>query len=210
MQTKAHWERVYKASAVTDTSWFQEHSAFSLHFIEETGVARVGRIIDVGGGASTLVDDLLDRQFENVTVLDISATALEAARQRLGPRASQVFWREADITTVQLPFHHYDVWHDRAVFHFLTRAEDRAHYVEAVCRAVKPGGYVIIAAFAPDGPTQCSGLGTMRYSPDTLHSEFGEAFELVESSRETHNTPFGTEQQFIYCRCRRTRPLRRG
>ena len=204
MQTKAHWERVYKASAVTDTSWFQEHSELSLRYIEETGVTQAGRIIDVGGGASTLVDDLLDHQFENVTVLDISAAALKAARQRLGPRASLVLWQEADITEVHLPFHHYDVWHDRAVFHFLTRAEDRARYVQAVRRAVKPGGYVIVAAFAPDGPTQCSGLDTVRYSPGTLHSEFGAAFELVESSRETHGTPFGTEQQFIYCRLCKT------
>lgn len=209
MQTKAHWERVYKASAATDTSWFQEHLELSLHFIEETCVARAGRIIDVGGGTSTLVDDLLSRQFENVTVLDISAAALEAARQRLGPRASQVLWQEADITTVHLPFHQYDVWHDRAVFHFLTRAEDRARYVEAVRRAVKLGGHIIVAAFAPDGPAQCSGLDTVRYSPSALHSEFGEEFELVESTHETHSTPFGTEQQFIYCRCRRRTELLR-
>ena len=202
MQTKTHWEEVYTANPATEVSWFQDHSPLSLRLIAETGVAPTGRIIDVGGGASTLVDDLLARHFEHVTVLDISAAALAVAQARLGARASQVSWLEADITTVALPHHYYDVWHDRAVFHFLTRAEDRQRYVLAVRHAVKPGGHVIVATFAADGPLRCSGLEVMRYSPGSLHAEFGEAFELVESAREMHETPFGTEQKFIYCYCR--------
>lgn len=202
MRTKAHWEEVYGTKPVTEVSWFQEHSEVSLRLIAETGVPPTGRIIDVGGGASTLVDDLLARGFENVTVLDISAAALGAAQERLGPRESQVAWMEADVTSAILPRHHYDVWHDRAAFHFLTRAEDRKRYVQAVRHAVKPGGHVVVATFAADGPLRCSGLDTMRYSPNALHGEFGEAFELVKSTHETHGTPFGTEQQFLYCHCR--------
>ena len=199
MQMKTHWEQVYTSNPATEVSWFQEHSALSLQLIQGTGIGKAGRIIDVGGGASTLADDLLARGFGNITVLDISAAALHTAQERLGPHASQVVWMEADITTVRLPRHSYDIWHDRAVFHFLTRAEDRMRYVEAVRLAVRPGGYVIVATFAPDGPSQCSGLDTVRYSPDTLHDEFGAAFELVESTHEAHVTPFSTEQRFIYC-----------
>ena len=202
METKTHWEEVYASKPVTEVSWFQEHSDLSLRLIEQTGVAPRGHIIDVGGGASTLVDDLLAHHFENITVLDLSAAALGTAQERLGPRASEVAWVQADITTVSLPRHSFDVWHDRAVFHFLTRAEDRQRYVQAVRQSVKPGGHVIVATFASDGPLWCSGLDTMRYSPDALRAEFGEAFELVESARETHETPFGTEQKFIYCYCR--------
>ena len=202
METKTHWEEVYTANPVTEVSWFQEHSELSLRLIEGTGVAPTGRIIDVGGGASTLVDDLLAHRFQDITVLDISAGALHAAQERLGPRASEVTWLEADITTVSLPCDSYDVWHDRAVFHFLTRATDRQRYVQAVRQSVKPGGHVIVATFAADGPLRCSGLDTVRYSSGSLHAEFGEAFELLESAREMHETPFGTEQKFIYCYCR--------
>ncbi len=199
---KEHWEEVYREKPITEVSWFQEHSELSLQMIEATGVAPTGHVIDVGGGASRLVDDLLARHFEDITVLDISAAALRTAQVRLGPRASEVTWLEADITTVSLPQQAYDVWHDRAVFHFLTRTEDRQSYVQAVRQSVKPGGHVIVATFAADGPLQCSGLDTMQYSPEALHGEFGEKFALVESARETHQTPFGTEQKFIYCYCR--------
>lgn len=193
-----------------EVSWFQKHSDLSLRLIEETGVAQTGRVIDVGGGASTLVDDLLEHRFQDITVLDISAAALGTAQERLGPRASEVAWLEADITTVSLPRHSFDVWHDRAVFHFLTRAEDRKRYVHAVQCAVKPGGHVIVATFAANGPLRCSGLDTMRYSLQALHGEFGGDFELVESAHETHGTPFGTKQQFIYCHCRLANPDHRG
>jgi len=134
-------------------------------------------------------------------VLDISAGAIAVARQRLGLQAAAVAWLEADITQADLPYHGYDVWHDRAVFHFLTRREDRARYVDAVRKAVRPGGYVIVATFAADGPTRCSGLEVSRYDPEGLHNEFGKDFKLLDSSYEQHHTPLGMEQKFIYCFC---------
>ncbi len=203
MEMKTHWEGIYRSKAPTQVSWYQDHPARSLDFIKQAGVDHGCHLIDIGGGASTLVDDLLRDDFKHVTVLDISAAALQIARQRLGDLASQVTWLEADITQAQLPEQAYDVWHDRAVFHFLTRLEDRQRYVQAVQRSVRQGGHVIVATFALDGPAQCSGLDVMRYSPDSLHGEFGDDFRLVESAREAHRTPFGTEQKFIYCYCRK-------
>lgn len=203
MQSKDHWEKVYSTKATDAVSWFQPHADLSLGFIMSAGVGRDASIVDVGGGASTLVDDLLANGFTNVTVLDLSASALAAARKRLGSRASGVRWIEADITKANLPANHYDIWHDRAVFHFLTSPEDRAAYVKAVFRSVKPGGHVIVATFAEDGPVQCSGLPVMRYSADELHDEFGESFQLLDHRKEAHHTPAGTVQQFVYCYCRR-------
>ena len=204
MNTKAHWEHIYERKAPSQVSWYQTHPQLSLQFIQRTNVPMAGQIIDVGGGASTLVDHLLADGFQKITVLDVSATALQIARQRLGPRATEVTWLEADITQVELTHHFYDVWHDRAVFHFLTRAVDRRRYVETVRQAVCPGGHVIVATFALDGPPNCSGLDIARYSPDSLHDEFGSNFELVESTGESHQTPSGTEQKFVYCYCRKS------
>jgi len=201
--TKTHWEGVYHTKSPKEVSWFQEHSEVSLDLIKRMEINKNAHIIDIGGGASTLVDDLLLDGFHHLTVLDISAAALYTAQQRLGTRGSQVEWLEADITRVHLPPSRYDVWHDRAVFHFLTDAEDRASYVSTVRAAVKPGGHVVVATFGPEGPLRCSGLEVVRYSPDSLHGEFGAAFELVEHTSERHHTPFGTEQQFIYCYCRK-------
>jgi SAM-dependent methyltransferase len=158
-------------------------------------------VIDVGGGASTLVDDLLDAGYRDLTVLDLSAAALRAARGRLGERADLVDWIEGDVTEVELPEARFDVWHDRAVFHFLTEEDQRARYVEAARRSVRPGGHVIVAAFGPGGPARCSGLPVVRYSPDRLHDEFGSPFALVEHASETHRTPWGSAQEFIYCYC---------
>jgi ubiquinone/menaquinone biosynthesis C-methylase UbiE len=203
MQAKDHWEKVYSTKPATSVSWFQEHAATSLNIIRSTGVTQEAAIIDVGGGASTLVDDLLGSGYRNLSVLDLSLAALVAAQQRLGALSSQVAWLEADVTKVDLPQHHFDVWHDRAVFHFLTTPEDRAAYVATVLRAVKPGGHVVVATFAEDGPTQCSGLPVVRYRAEELHAEFGEAFKLLQHAREVHQTPFGTEQQFVYCYCRK-------
>jgi 2-polyprenyl-3-methyl-5-hydroxy-6-metoxy-1,4-benzoquinol methylase len=203
MNAKIHWQHIYETKVPTQVSWYQEHAQFSLQFIQKTGIQRTGHIIDVGGGASTLVDDLVTAGFEHITVLDISATALQLARERLGARAVDVNWIEADITRADLPHQAYDVWHDRAVFHFLTQPSDRQRYINTVRHAVRTGGHVILATFAPDGPDRCSGLDVVRYSPESLHGEFGESFELVESSRETHRTPFGTEQKFVYCYCRK-------
>ena len=202
MQSKEHWERVYATKPTDEVSWYQEHAEQSVRLIESTGVPLNAAILDVGGGASTLVDDLLDRGYSDLAVLDLSASALHAARQRLGARAAAVQWIEANITSVELPANRYDVWHDRAVFHFLTSAQDRQAYVGAVLRAVKPGGHVIVATFAEDGPTQCSGLPVMRYSASGLHAEFGSPFTLVRHEREEHHTPGGAVQKFLYCYCR--------
>jgi ubiquinone/menaquinone biosynthesis C-methylase UbiE len=202
MQSKQHWERVYSTKPSTAVSWYQEHAAQSLQLIRATGVPRDAAIVDVGGGASTLVDDLLDEGYGRVTVLDLSAAALEAARRRLGERARTVQWLEADILSAPLPEHAYDIWHDRAVFHFLTEEDDRRAYVAQVLRAVKPHGHVIVATFAADGPTQCSGLPVMRYTPSELHGQFGPSFTLLKQEREEHHTPLGATQKFIYCWCR--------
>jgi ubiquinone/menaquinone biosynthesis C-methylase UbiE len=203
MQSKDHWEKVYTTKATDTVSWFQPHADVSLDLIKATGVSRDAAIIDVGGGASTLVDDLLANGYTDLSVLDLSAAALAAAQRRLGSRAARVQWIEADVTKADLPAGRFDVWHDRAVFHFLTSAEDRAAYVQAVFRAVKPGGHVIVATFAEDGPNQCSGLPVMRYRADELHAEFGEAFALLNHQKEAHHTPSGKVQQFVYCYCRR-------
>lgn len=204
MPSKKHWENVYSTKATDAVSWYQEHADHSLRLIEGTGVPHTAAILDVGGGASTLVDDLLTRGFQNLTVLDLSAAALQSAKERLGARGSSVTWLESDITKVELPPHAYDIWHDRAVFHFLTDPEDRRAYVRAVLRAVRPEGHVIVATFAEDGPLQCSGLDVMRYSATALHAEFGDAFTLVSHDKEQHHTPFGTTQQFTYCYCRKS------
>ena len=200
---QAHWEQVYTRKPADTVSWYQPHAEESMKFILATGVGRDAALIDVGGGASTLVDDLLDAGFGNVTVLDLSQAALNTAQQRLGARAGQVQWQVGDVTAVALPWHGYDVWHDRAVFHFLTDAAQRAAYVAQVQRSVRPGGHVIVATFAEDGPLQCSGLPVMRYSADGLHAEFGEDFELLQHERQAHATPMGTVQQFVYCYCRK-------
>jgi len=199
MPNKNHWENVYATKPTQGVSWFQEHAERSLDLIRRTGVGKDASIIDVGGGASTLVDDLLAMGYSALTVLDLSAAALEAAQKRLGTRADDVQWLEADITSVVLPRHHFDVWHDRAVFHFLTTEEQRKAYIERVKHAVKPDGHVIIATFAEDGPMQCSGLPVMRYSADTLQVEFDDVLTLREHAKEEHNTPFGTTQRFVYC-----------
>jgi len=203
MNDKSHWENIYTTKETDRVSWYQAHPWESLDLIKRTGIVKSAPIIDVGGGASTLIDHLLDEGFANVTVLDIAPTALERAKTRLGERADQVTWVEGDITQILLPASHYGLWHDRAVFHFLTRAEDRLRYVAAVRRSLKPGGHIIVASFAPDGPSQCSGLDVIRYSPHPLHDEFGAGFVLVDSRSETHITPFGTEQKFIYCYCKK-------
>ena len=206
VQQKEHWEQVYTTKPTTAVSWFQQHAEQSLRLIEATRVPLSASIIDVGGGASTLVDDLLTKGYTALTVLDISAAALQAAQVRLGVRASAVRWLLEDITAATLPQNAYDVWHDRAVFHFLTAAEQRQAYVRNVLRAVKPGGHVIVSTFAEDGPPQCSGLPVMRYSPGELHAQFGAAFQLVKHETEAHRTPSGAVQQFVYCYCRVSSP----
>lgn len=203
MDRKEHWEKVYTTRASDEVSWFQEHAALSLRFIQETGFGKNAALIDVGGGASTLVDDLAAKGYSDLTVLDLSAAALATAKQRLGAYADAVHWIEGDITQAQLPVNRFDIWHDRAVFHFLTDPKDRKAYVERVKRAVRLSGHVIIATFAEDGPEKCSGLPVQRYRPETLHAEFGDDFSLIEHQKEAHHTPSGLVQQFIYCHFRK-------
>jgi 2-polyprenyl-3-methyl-5-hydroxy-6-metoxy-1,4-benzoquinol methylase len=202
MTSKEHWESVYSTKAANAVSWFQPHAEISRRLIRATGAPADGSIMDVGGGASTLVDDLLEDGFKNVTVLDLSGAALGAARRRLGSLASMVSWREADITQTVLPMHAYDVWHDRAVFHFLTTPEARAAYISNMRRSVKPGGHVIIATFGPGGPERCSGLPVCHYDATTLSTELGDDVVLAESLFDVHHTPGGAPQQFLYCRFR--------
>lgn len=197
-----HWDKVYGEKASDAVSWYAPHLDKSLDLIERTAASHVAAIIDVGGGEATLVDDLLARGYSDISMLDISQAAIETCMARLGAAASRVIWLAADITTVELPAQRYDVWHDRAVFHFLTKPWQREAYVRQVIRAMKPGGTVIVATFGPEGPLSCSGLETVRYDSEALHHEFGERFKLVESAVELHETPFGATQQFVYCYCR--------
>ena len=203
MDLKAHWETVYTTRAPEAVSWYQANPALSLALIAATGVGKDARLMDVGGGASTLVDKLLEAGFAHVTVLDISPTAMRRAQERLGPEARRVQWIEADIRTAQLPVP-VDLWHDRAVFHFLTEAEDRVRYLAVLQRAVPLGGHVIIAAFAPEAPPKCSGLPVRRYDAEALQRELGGAFELAEARTEVHRTPGGVVQPFLYARFRKT------
>lgn len=203
MLSKQHWETVYTTKLATEVSWFQNHADRSLKLIRHAATPAAAAIIDIGGGASILVDDLLATGYEDITVLDLAAAALATAQDRLGVAASKVNWMEANVLEADFPESTYDVWHDRAVFHFLTHEEERQRYVHKVLKAVKPGGWVIIATFAEDGPTQCSGLPVVRYNAEQLHSEFGQPFELLGHEKESHYTPSGKEQQFIYCFCKK-------
>ena len=202
MDPKLHWEKVYSSKAPDAVSWYRPHLETSLALIERAAPGRNTAIIDVGGGESTLADDLSARGYRNLTVLDVSATAIEVTRARLGAAAEEVRWIVDDIIKVCLEPGAYEVWHDRAVFHFLTVPEHRVAYVQQVAAAVRPGGHVIISTFGPQGPTKCSGLDVVRYDAESLHAQFGARFSLVESSKELHQTPFGTTQQFLYCYCR--------
>ena len=199
MNRKAHWETIYATKATNEVSWYQASPDLSLALITATGAGKDARIIDIGGGASRLVDALVDAGFTKLTVLDISPMALQRARERLGALARQVTWLEADIAAGLVPGT-FDVWHDRAVFHFLTEAGDRARYVRAVENALGPDGHVIMATFAPDGPPRCSGLPVMRYDAEELRRELGASFELIETRTEQHATPMNVRQPFLYAR----------
>jgi len=203
MDQKKHWETIYQTKDVHSVSWFQPEARESLDLITRFAPDRTAPMIDVGGGASVLVDDLLAAGYSDVTVLDVSETALEISRRRIGDAAAKVKWIAADVTDAPLRERAYAVWHDRAVFHFLTDPGDRQAYVAQVQRTVRPGGYVLVATFAEDGPATCSGLPVVRYSAESLHSEFGPSFRLVASAHEDHHTPAGREQSFLYCLCRR-------
>lgn len=199
---KTHWENVYQTKGERDVSWFQESPAISLELICATGVAGDSPIIDVGGGASRLVDVLIDAAFKKIAVLDLSERALALSRARLGIRGENVSWICADIMSWQ-PETTYDVWHDRAVFHFLTKPEERAAYAACVVRAVDPGGHVIIGTFAPDGPERCSGLPVQRHDAASLGVVLGPKFKVIDSRRHDHHTPGGATQHFQFSRFRR-------
>lgn len=199
MDRKAHWDRVYTTKASNRVSWFQLEPTVSLRFLERTGLTAATCVIDIGGGDSRLVDHLVARGLRCVTVLDVSAASLARARARLGERADRVRWIDADVTgpwTVP----QVDIWHDRAVFHFMTEAEDRMRYVAHLRDVLKPGGTVIIGTFAPDGPERCSGLPVCRYDAAGIGAELGEGFTLVETVLDAHHTPAGTVQSFSYSR----------
>lgn len=189
MDAREHWEVVHGRTGVRDVSWYRPHLDRSLRFLDQAGLGPRAAILDVGGGTSTLVDDLLARGFEDVTVLDVSETAIARTKARLGPRAVGVTWLVADITQVRLPLHRYDFWHDRAVFHFLTDEAARGRYVSAVRRALRPHGHVVVATFGPSAPDRCSGLPVVRYDAEGIHAQFGRAFRKVGSKVEVHRTP---------------------
>jgi SAM-dependent methyltransferase len=202
MNVRTHWEKIYRQKAPDAVSWYRPHLETSLEIIERTAPQRSASIIDVGGGESTLVDDLLARGYQNIAVLDVSQTAIDVTKKRLGAAAENVLWFATDAEKADLPRNAFDVWHDRAVFHFLTTTEERGVYVQQVAKSVKSGGHVLISTFGPEGPTKCSGLEVIRYDAESLHAEFGARFRLLDSVKELHETPFGTKQQFLYCLCR--------
>jgi len=202
MDTAAHWETIFASKAPDAVSWYRPHLETSLALIARYTPAKSASIIDVGAGESTLVDDLLAAGYQAITVLDVSKTAVEATRRRIGDGGRTVQWIVGDVTGVSLPPQAFDVWHDRAVFHFLTGEEERRAYVRSVIHALKPGGHAIVSTFGPQGPLQCSGLDVVRYDAKSLHYEFGRRFRIEESSEELHRTPWGAVQQFVYCCCR--------
>jgi len=203
MSGRKHWEAIYQRKGSTEVSWYRPHLDRSLDLVIASGIGRDAAVIDVGGGTSTLVDDLLARGYSDLTVLDVSERALRHTQERLGEKATVVQWIVGDITEVTLPEARFDFWHDRAVFHFLVEEEARRRYLGAVRRSLRPGGHIVVATFGIGGPEQCSGLDVMRYTSDTLHAEFGPAFQKVSAFQEAHVTPWGTEQAFVYCYCRR-------
>jgi SAM-dependent methyltransferase len=200
---KAHWGMVYERNALHSVSWYREHLDTSLRMLAESGVPLDAAIMDVGGGHSTLVDDLLQQGYSNLTVLDLADAALFAARRRLGPSSARVTWIAGDVLWIPFEKGRLAVWHDRAVFHFLTHAEERAAYLRQMLHALQPGGHAILATFGPEGPTRCSGLDTCRYDATSLSETFGPDFVLRDSVIEIHKTPAGNQQQFLYCRLQR-------
>jgi SAM-dependent methyltransferase len=194
---RAHWQYMYTAKGEREVSWFQDDAQPSLALIEEVG-SPPSAVIDIGGGGSRLADLLLQRDFLDLAILDLSSAALAAARARIGRAARRIHWIVADITTWE-PSRTYDVWHDRATFHFMVAESDRAGYLSRLVRSLKAGGYAIIATFAPDGPEECSGLPVRRYDPDTLAHTLGGGFQLISSRGHRHVTPWGAEQPFQFC-----------
>lgn len=197
LDPERHWQAAYESKAATEVSWYEPVPQHSLELINAAGLPREAAIIDVGGGASTLVDNLLSAGFGDVTVLDLATASLEQARNRLGVEGDRVEWITADVTAWKPP-QRYDLWHDRAVFHFLVGPSLRGRYLETLRTALKPGGFVVMATFGPEGPTRCSGLEVQRYASDDLSEVLGPAFHLVTSRIHEHVKPGGGVQQFLY------------
>ncbi len=195
---KDHWEQVYSDKKSTEVSWYQQHPERSLELIKATGIGMSARIIDIGGGASTLVDFLLEAGYKNLSVLDISHAAIKQAKSRLVGHEGRVEWLEQDITEFKTE-RCFDLWHDRAVFHFLIDEKDRTRYVQVLLSALNIGAHVIIAAFDDNGPKKCSGLEVMHYSPEKMTAVLGDSFQLIETSTENHLTPVGSSQSFVFC-----------
>ena len=203
MKREDHWQKVYQTRAADAVSWYRPHLGVSLELLETAGMSADSRLIDVGGGASTLVDDLVSRGLKGITVLDVSEAALAVARQRLGEHARNVRWLVADVLEAELPEDGFDLWHDRAVLHFLTDASDAARYAVVAARAVPIGGHAVIGGFAPDGPEKCSGLPVARRSATDIAAVLAPAFRLLTTRAERHITPAGAEQSFAYALLRR-------
>lgn len=196
---KNHWERVYKTQSPTEVGWYQAYPERSLKLINDTCAGTDCRIIDVGGGTSELSKYLIDHGYQKLTVLDISGTSINKTKAQLGEKSNNIKWIEADVTRHCFK-EQYDIWHDRAVFHFLTEAEERIKYINVLNQALRFNGHLIMATFSLEGPHKCSGLSVARYNPETLQNELGGNFNLVESSIEEHKTPSGATQNFVYCR----------
>ena len=199
MDRRKHWDGVYQARDQHEFSWFQPSPSVSLALISDCDPSADARVLDAGGGTSLLVDNLLDRGFERVAVMDVSERALAVARARLGPLAGAVTWYPDDVLAFESP-HLFDIWHDRALFHFLVDPEDRARYRTVVESSVRSGGNVILGGFGPDGPRKCSGLPCVRHSARGLASELGPGFRLLDTIAERHHTPSGAVQSFVYAR----------
>jgi ubiquinone/menaquinone biosynthesis C-methylase UbiE len=204
MNQKDHWQQVYSTRQTDNLGWYKPHLTTSMSWIKALNLAPEDPVIDVGGGASTLVDDLLELDYQSVSVLDISDHAISAARQRLAKKAAMVTWLVGDITSIDLPTNYYKLWHDRAVFHFLTEQEQQQKYRHNLLKSLKPGGYLVIGTFAPEAPAICSGLPVQRYSPEQLVKALGEELELMRHHKELHITPGGVEQMYLYCQFRKT------
>lgn len=202
MNRATHWNRIYAKKSPAEVSWYQADPSVSLQLIDTIDLDAAATLIDVGGGASVLVDRLLDRGFMHLAVLDISANAIRHAQKRLGSRANNVAWYEQDVTAF-IPPHRFDLWHDRAVFHFLIEENDRRRYVKVLKESLKPGGHAILATFAIGGPVKCSGLDIVQYDADRIRMVLGPTFELLDTQREAHQTPTGSMQQFVYFHFRR-------
>lgn len=203
MGQKEHWEKVYTSRQPHEVGWYEPHLLTSLTWIRDVSLPKYARIIDVGGGASTLVDDLLAEGYQRVAVLDLSHTALSVVKARLGRDADRVMWLEDDITSCELPTHSFELWHDRAVLHFLTKPNGKKKYLDALRKALKPGGRAIIGAFSPEAPPRCSGLPVERYTIEAMHKLLGREFTLERHHKELHITPGGTEQMYLYCQFQR-------